>query len=54
MQKQLNFENEKRNFGSRHMYKVLTDQKSSPNPYLEDKQYEKQFYECLRVNCLAH
>lgn len=32
----LNFENEKRNFGSRHMYMVLTDQKSSPNPYLED------------------
>lgn len=36
MQKQLNFENEKRNFGSRHMYMVLTDQKSSLNPYLED------------------
>lgn len=36
MQKQLNFENEKRNFGSRHMYMVLTDQKSSPNPYLEN------------------
>lgn len=49
MQKQLNFENEKRNFGSRHMYMVLTDQKSSPNPYLEDcninKQNEKQFYD---------
>lgn len=36
MQKQLNFENEIRNFGSRHMYMVLNDQKSSPNPYLEN------------------
>lgn len=42
MQKQLNIENEKkRNFGSRHTYMrhtfmVLNDQKSSPNPYLEN------------------
>lgn len=32
----LNFENEKRNFGSRYMYMVLIDQKSLLNFYLED------------------